>query len=58
MILSIINHRLMMKLFFYQFQSTTLATSQRNRVRAVLQEVSKDILKVVEMCLMPIPNGK
>lgn len=40
-----------------EFQSTTLATSQRNRVRAVLQEVSKDILKVVEMCLMPIPNG-
>lgn len=40
-----------------EFQSTTLATSQRNRVRAVLQDVSKDILKVVDMCLVPIPNA-
>ncbi|XP_030761642.1 importin-13 [Sitophilus oryzae] len=39
-----------------EFQSTTLSVSQRNRVKAVLQEVSKDILKVVEMCLMPIPS--
>jgi len=37
--------------FFIQFQSTTLSVTQRNRVRIVLQEVSKDILKVVEMCL-------
>lgn len=41
----------------FQFQSTALALNQRNRVRAVLQEVSKDILKVVEMCLMPLPNA-
>ncbi|XP_018575465.1 importin-13 [Anoplophora glabripennis] len=40
-----------------EFQSTVLALNQRNRVRAVLQEVSKDILKVVEMCLMPLPNA-
>nr|CAH7738201.1 unnamed protein product [Callosobruchus chinensis] len=40
-----------------EFQSTALALNQRNRVRTVLQEVSKDILKVVEMCLMPIPNA-
>lgn len=40
-----------------EFQSTTLATSQRNRVKAVLQDVSKDILKVVDMCLVPIPNA-
>ncbi|CAH0554758.1 unnamed protein product [Brassicogethes aeneus] len=40
-----------------EFQSTNLAITQRNSVRIVLQEVSKDILKVVEMCLMPIPGG-
>ncbi|XP_066144032.1 importin-13 [Euwallacea fornicatus] len=39
-----------------EFQSTTLSRVQRNRVRTVLQEVSKDILKVVEMCLMPLPD--
>ncbi|XP_060533437.1 importin-13 [Cylas formicarius] len=39
-----------------EFQSTTMSVSQRNRVRVVLQEVSKDILKVVEMCLMPLPT--
>ncbi|CAH1165774.1 unnamed protein product [Phyllotreta striolata] len=38
-----------------EFQRTTLALNQRNRVRVVLQDVSKDILKVVEMCLMPLP---
>ncbi|XP_050507704.1 importin-13 [Diabrotica virgifera virgifera] len=38
-----------------EFQRTTLALNQRNRVRQVLQDVSKDILTVVEMCLMPIP---
>lgn len=27
------------------------------RVRTVLQDVSKDILKVVEMCLMPLPSA-
>ncbi|CAG9822074.1 unnamed protein product [Phaedon cochleariae] len=40
-----------------EFQSTTLALSQRNRVRLVLQQVSKDILKVVEMCLLPLPEA-
>ncbi|CAH1099739.1 unnamed protein product [Psylliodes chrysocephalus] len=40
-----------------EFQRTTLALNQRNRVRAVLQDVSKDILKVVEMCLMPLPTA-
>ncbi|XP_017777342.1 PREDICTED: importin-13 [Nicrophorus vespilloides] len=40
-----------------EFSSMTLATSQRYRVKNVLQEVSKDILKVVEMCLVPIPNA-
>ncbi|KAF2883130.1 hypothetical protein ILUMI_23047 [Ignelater luminosus] len=39
-----------------EFQSTILATSQRNRVRTVLQDVTKDILKVVEMCLVPLAN--
>ncbi|EFA09709.1 importin-13 [Tribolium castaneum] len=40
-----------------EFQSTLLAVSQRMRVRTVLQDVSKDILKVVEMCLMPLPSA-
>ncbi|RZC40401.1 importin-13, partial [Asbolus verrucosus] len=40
-----------------EFQSTLLALSQRMRVRTVLQDVSKDILKVVEMCLMPLPSA-
>ncbi|KAJ3642174.1 hypothetical protein Zmor_024983 [Zophobas morio] len=39
-----------------EFQSTLLAISQRMRVRTVLQDVSKDILKVVEMCLTPLPT--
>ncbi|XP_022917881.1 importin-13 [Onthophagus taurus] len=39
-----------------EFQSTALATSQKNRVNTALLNVSKDILKVVEMCLKPIPN--
>lgn len=40
-----------------EFQSTILVSTQRNRVKSVLQLVSKDILKVVEMCLLPIPNA-
>jgi hypothetical protein len=40
-----------------EFQSTLLAVSQRLKVRTVLLNVSKDILKVVEMCLMPIPSN-
>lgn len=40
-----------------EFQSTTLAVSQKNRVRTVLHEVTKDILKVVEMCLLPVTGG-
>ncbi|KAF7279174.1 hypothetical protein GWI33_007585 [Rhynchophorus ferrugineus] len=39
-----------------EFQSITMSITQRNRVRCVLQTVSKDIMKVVEMCLMPIPS--
>ncbi|CAG9760659.1 unnamed protein product [Ceutorhynchus assimilis] len=38
-----------------EFDSTVLSTSQKTRVKTVLLEVSKDIMKVVEMCLMPIP---
>ncbi|KAJ8920238.1 hypothetical protein NQ315_011899 [Exocentrus adspersus] len=38
-----------------EFQSTVLSLSQRNRVRSVLQDTSKDILRVVQMCLMPVP---
>ncbi|KAB0794665.1 hypothetical protein PPYR_11504 [Photinus pyralis] len=40
-----------------EFQSTTLAVSQKNRVRSVLYDVSKDILKVIEMCLLPVTGG-
>ncbi|KAK5644398.1 hypothetical protein RI129_005698 [Pyrocoelia pectoralis] len=40
-----------------EFQSTTLAVSQKNRVRTVLYDVSKDILRVVEMCLLPVTGG-
>ncbi|KAF5307676.1 hypothetical protein FQR65_LT06731 [Abscondita terminalis] len=40
-----------------EFQSTTLAVSQKNRVRTILHEVTKDILKVVEMCLVPVTGG-
>ncbi|KAG5892535.1 hypothetical protein JTB14_011124 [Gonioctena quinquepunctata] len=40
-----------------EFQSTTLALTKRNRVQAILQDVSKDISKVVEMCLLPLPNA-
>ncbi|XP_018334256.1 importin-13 isoform X2 [Agrilus planipennis] len=40
-----------------EFQSMTLATSQRNRVRTVLQTVSRDILRVVEMCLSPLAGA-
>lgn len=40
-----------------EFQRTTLALNQRNAVRNVLHKVSKDIMKVVEMCLMPIPEA-
>ncbi|KAL1494258.1 hypothetical protein ABEB36_009882 [Hypothenemus hampei] len=38
-----------------EFQSTKLTKNQQYKVRTVLQEVSKDIMKVVEMCLMPVP---
>ncbi|KAF5269678.1 hypothetical protein FQA39_LY08601 [Lamprigera yunnana] len=40
-----------------EFQSTTLAVSQKNRVRTILHQVTKDILKVVEMCLLPVTGG-
>lgn len=40
-----------------EFQSTVLSTSQRNLVKSILQDVSKDIIKVVTMCLLPLPSA-
>ncbi|KAL3269998.1 hypothetical protein HHI36_009055 [Cryptolaemus montrouzieri] len=39
-----------------EFQTTILSVSHRNSVRIILQDVSKDIMKVIEMCLNPLPS--
>ncbi|KAH1009274.1 importin-13 [Dendroctonus ponderosae] len=39
-----------------EFQTTTLCIGRRNKVKIELQKVSNDILKVLEICLMPIPD--
>ncbi|KAK9881689.1 hypothetical protein WA026_017206 [Henosepilachna vigintioctopunctata] len=38
-----------------EFQTIVLSVTQRKNVRTILQNVSKDIVKVIEMCLNPLP---
>nr|XP_023016912.1 importin-13 [Leptinotarsa decemlineata] len=40
-----------------EFQTTTLAASHRININQILQDVSKDILKVCGMCLIPAPTA-